>query len=129
MYSQSRQIDGCANRVEEGLVGTLGVSNGQHWIQAKGKESWTFRGQDPNPYRQEHLDLINSIRAGKPLNEARTVAESTLTAIMGRESCYSGQVVEWDAMLNSSHRLGPAQYAFGDLPFPDIAIPGKYKLG
>jgi hypothetical protein len=35
---------------------------------------------------QEHQDLIESIRAGKPLNEAQAVAESTLMAIMGRES-------------------------------------------
>jgi hypothetical protein len=35
------------------------------------------------PYQQEHLDLIESIRAGTPLNEAKTSHESTLTGIMG----------------------------------------------
>ena len=40
---------------------------------------------------QEHTDLIESIRSGKPINELKNVAESTLTAIMGRMSAYTGK--------------------------------------
>jgi hypothetical protein len=47
------------------------------------------------PYCQEHVDLLNSILAGKPLNEARNIAEANLTAIMGRIATYTGQMVEW----------------------------------
>jgi myo-inositol 2-dehydrogenase / D-chiro-inositol 1-dehydrogenase len=74
------------------------------------------------------LDLINSIRAGKPLNEAQQTAEATLMGIMGRESAYSGLIVEWDQMLNSKKRLGPEKYEFGPLPFPEVAIPGQYSI-
>jgi hypothetical protein len=74
------------------------------------------------------LDFINSIRAGKPLNEAQQTAEATLMGIMGRESAYSGQIVEWDQMLNSNMRLGPEKYEFGPLPFPAVAIPGQYSI-
>jgi len=88
-----------------------------------------FRDPDVNPYQQEHLDLIASIRAGEPLNEARAIAESTLTGIMGRESAYSGRSVEWDQILNAPTRLGPEKYEFGPLPFPEVAIPGQYRLG
>jgi len=109
-------------------VGTKGTSNCQNLIQIKGGDPWRFLGKDPNAYRQEHLDLINSIRAGKPLNEARTAAESTLMGIMGREAAYSGKSVTWDAALNSTTRLGPEKYEFGDLPFPEVAVPGKYKF-
>ena len=77
---------------------------------------------------QEHQDLIESIRAGKPLNEAQAVAESTLMAIMGRESAYSGLIVEWEQVLNSKARLGPEKYEFGALPFPKVAIPGEYQF-
>ena len=54
---------------------------------------WRFkrRGRASSPYLQEHIDLIASIRAGKPLNEAEQIAESTLTAIMGRMPAYTGQ--------------------------------------
>jgi hypothetical protein len=72
--------------------------------------------------------LIESIRAGKPLNEAQLTAESTLMAIMGRESAYSGLVVEWEDMLKSNKRLGPTKYEFGPLPFPEVAIPGQYQV-
>ena len=44
-----------------------------------------------DPYVQEHVDLLNSILAEEPLNEARNVAESTLTGIMGRIATYTGQ--------------------------------------
>ena len=51
---------------------------------------------------QEHTDLIASIRAGKPLNELKNVAESTLTAIMGRMSAYTGKTVTWEEALDSA---------------------------
>ena len=53
-----------------------------------------------NPYVQEHIDLFASIRDGKPLNELKQVAESTLTAIMGRMSAYTGKAVTWDEALH-----------------------------
>src|SRR5207237_10766150 len=98
------------------------------WIRPKGGDAWRYRERDPNPYEQEHHDLITSIRAGKPLNEAKAVAESTLMGIMGRESAYSGRSIEWEQALNSTTNLGPDKYEFGDLPTPEVAIPGKYRF-
>lgn len=128
MSSQCRQMDKVDSKVAEFIAGTNGTSNCKDWIRVRGGESWRFRGQDVNPYQQEHQDLIDSIRAGKPLNEAQQTAEATLMAIMGRESAYSGQIVEWDQMLNSNKRLGPEKYEFGPLPFPEVAIPGQYQF-
>ena len=78
---------------------------------------------------QEHTDLIASIRENKPLNEARPVAESTLTAIMGREAAYSGQSITWEQMLNSNVSRSPEKCDF-ETPPPreEIPIPGKYKM-
>jgi predicted dehydrogenase len=128
MFSQSRQINGCDNKVEEAVVGTKGFSNCNNSIVVRGGGGYRFRQQDVNAYEQEHLNLINSIRAGNPINEARALAESTLTAIMGRESAYSGRTLEWDQVYNSQTRLGPEEYKFGDLPFPEVAIPGRYRF-
>ena len=128
MFSQSRQMDKVDSKVGEFIAGTKGTSDCKTNIRVTGGQAWRFRDQDNNPYQQEHLDLIESIRAGKPLNEAQQTAESTLMAIMGRESAYSGQFVEWDQMLNSNQRLGPEKYEFGPLPFPEVPIPGQYKL-
>ena len=55
-----------------------------------------FKGDNGNPYVQEHVDLFNAIESGEHVNEARQVAESTLTAIMGRMSAYTGQEVTWE---------------------------------
>lgn len=128
MFSQCRQMDRCDNKVEEFIVGAKGSSNCANWMRVKGGENWRFRDQEVNAYEQEHLDLINSIRAGQPLNEAQAVAESTLTGIMGRESAYSGKTIEWETALNSTMRLGPEKYEFGPLPFPKVAIPGQYRF-
>ena len=127
MFSQCRQINGCDGKVEEFVKGTKGYSNCANWIRPQSGDPWRFRDRDVNAYEQEHQDLIASIRAGKPLNEAKAVAESTLMGIMGRESAYSGHAVEWDQALNSK-RLGPDKYEFGDLPMPEVAIPGKYRF-
>ena len=66
MFSQCRQINGCDNKVEEAVLGTKGFSNCQNTIVVRGGQSYRFREQDVNAYEQEHLDLINSIRAGQP---------------------------------------------------------------
>jgi predicted dehydrogenase len=129
MFSQCRQMNGCEGKVEEAVVGTKGTSNCKDWIRTGDKQLvYRFREQDVNPYQQEHQDLIDSIRCGKPLNEAKAVAESTLTGIMGRESAYSGRSITWDEVLNSQVRLGPEKYEMGSLPFPEVAIPGQYKF-
>jgi len=129
MFSQCRQMNGCEGKVEEAIVGTKGSSNCKDWIRGGDKKViYRFRDPEVNPYQQEHQDLMASIRAGKPLNEAKAVAESTLTGIMGRESAYSGRSVEWDEVLNSPRRLGPEKYEMGSLPFPEVAIPGQYKF-
>jgi hypothetical protein len=126
VLSMCRQIDGTASRVSEFLIGTKGTSNASSSI--RGANPFRFEGEVPNPYVQEHTDLIASIRAGKPLNEGRQIAESTLTAIMGRESAYTGQEVTWDKMLNSPLNLMPAKLEFGPLPVPPVPVPGKTPL-
>jgi hypothetical protein len=77
---------------------------------------------------QEHTDLIAAIRGGKPYNELKPVAESTLTAILGRMAAYTGQKVTWEQALNSPESLMPAKLEWGDLAVAPIAIPGETQL-
>ena len=129
VYSYCRQTDATEGNVSEAVIGAIGTSNCQNLIQARGEKQWRFTEKSPNGYVQEHADLIASIRESKPLNEARQVAESTLTAIMGREAAYSGQSIAWEQMLNSNVRRGPEKYDFEMPPPPEeIPIPGKYKM-
>jgi len=127
--SYSRQIEGTDGDVSEAVLGTNGSwhsKNGYHFTLSGHKSR--LRVEEINPYVQEHIDLIKSIRTGKPLNELKTVAESTLTAIMGRMSAYTGKVVTWEEALNSKQNLFPEKLEFGSLPVPPVAVPGQTEL-
>ncbi len=106
IHSTCRQINGTYNRVSEFFTGSLGGT----WGSGPGKEGYPKSVQIPdmpyvgNPYVQEHVDLINSIRSGKPLNEAYDVAASTLTGIMGRISAYTGQMIRWKDLMDANSK-------------------------
>jgi predicted dehydrogenase len=129
LMSMCRQIEGCENNVSEVLVGTKGTSitnDGARSYKITGKKKYTFPREGNNrPYVQEHTDLIASIREGKPLNELKRVAESTLTAIMGRMSAYTGKAVTFNAALSSGDVLMPTSLGWKEsYPIPPVAIPG-----
>ena len=123
MMSMCRQIDGCCNNVSERVAGTKGSSNCSGMI--RGATEWKYEGPSPSPTVQEHADLITSIRDGKPLNEAQRIAESVLTAIMGRMSAYTGQEITWEQALNSQEDLTPAKLELGPIAVPPVAVPGR----
>jgi hypothetical protein len=127
MMSMCRQIPGCENSVSEALHGTKGFCQANKYT-ITGEKSWHFEAKDGLPYVQEHTDLIASIRSGNPYNELQTVAESTLTAIMGRMAAYTGQAVTWDQALNTEEILMPSKLEWGPLAVAPIAMPGKTKL-
>ena len=127
VFSQCRQINGCQNTVSELVVGTKGKSNCVNRVEGTGG-TWRFSGEAANPYQLTHEDLIASIVAGAPINEARAAAESTMTGILGREAAYSGRGVTWEAAMQSATRLGPRDYAFGPYPIPEVALPGQYAF-
>ena len=127
VLSMCRQTQGAAERIEERLVGTQGSALG--FGEIRGPAPWKFEGAETNPYVQEHTDLIASIRAGRPLNEGQRVAESTLCAIMGRMSAYTGRALSWDWVANSSALdLSPREYKLGPNPVDPVAVPGFTQL-
>jgi len=122
----ARLKDNTQPLVGEALIGTKGKAQA---AKIQGANPWKYSGPDPNPYEQEHADLLKSIRDGKPLNEGRSVAEATLTAIMGRMSAYSGQPVSWEfAMKESELDLTPKEFKNESWrlgPAPKIPPPAK----
>jgi len=127
VQSLCRQAPGTSNRVSEYLTGTKGSAIPSGTIHAA--QAWKFSQPLVNPYDQEHVDLIRSIRDGTPLNEGRQVAESTLTAILGRVSAYTGREVKYSWLLEASKMdLTPPAYAWGDAPAVEIPVPGVTPL-
>ena len=130
VQSMCRQMPSCSERVSEHVVGTKGTcyTDGASG-HIKGVNAYKYDGENPNPYVEEHADLIKSIREGKPLNEAKRVAESTLCGIMGRISAYTGREVSWNWIMKASELdLVPDKLEFGDLPAEPPALPGKTQL-
>jgi len=133
LFSNTRQIAGCANDMCAIVLGSKGqavlsdakrgcevVSDGQKW-------KWKADERD-DFYQTEHDELFAGIRAGKPINNGEYMGLSTLLAIQGRMSTYTGQQVSWKDALNSQQDLSPAKYEWGDAPTVEIAVPGVTKL-
>jgi len=127
IMSMCRQTAGCANDVSEAVVGTRGSWNSKGHV-ITGEKAWKFAGRNNAPYKQEHKDLIAAIKENKQINELKNVAESTLTAIMGRLATYTGNTVTWEQALATTS-LMPAKLAWDmELAVTPVAIPGKTKL-
>lgn len=101
IHSQCRQISGTHGGVGELFTGTDGVCYGGGKLTGKKVDVAEIKVDAGNAYVQEHVDLIRSVLAGKPLNEAKTVAESTLVAIMGRIAAYTGNLVRMGDLLQN----------------------------
>jgi myo-inositol 2-dehydrogenase / D-chiro-inositol 1-dehydrogenase len=135
LFSQSRHIRHCWNRVSEHADATRGsadISGGKIYNRA-GQMVWRTTAPRAGHQQQWH-DLVAALRSGALPNEGEYGAKSTLTAIAGRLAAYSGQSVRWDQLLASNVSLAntdalatltdPAPVApdeHGDYP---VAVPG-----
>lgn len=123
-FSSCRQWDGCTNDVSDFAVGTEGIAALQgHWI--KGRENWRWKGKGGNMRDDEHVALFQGIRAGKPINNGEYMWKSTLMAILGRMSAYTGKRITWEQALNSQEKLGPA--SMDDVDFKPMPVARRFS--
>lgn len=136
LHSMCRQIDGCANNVSEFIQGTKGSWNSTDmeikdlagnviWKYDVEAEKASFKQNDP--YTLEHVNWINTIRAGKSIDQASETAVSNMAAIMGRESAYTGEETTWEDMTAAALDYTPADLNLGKMdmkPFV-VPVPGK----
>jgi predicted dehydrogenase len=116
-----------AGRTSDRIVGADGVCDFRGTID--GKKPWKFEGDRRDPNLQEHTDLVTSIRSGNPLNDGKRIAESSLTAVMGRMAAYTGREIKYSWVLNASNlNLFPAKLEFGPHPVDPVAMPGQTPL-
>lgn len=138
IHSMCRQINDTGGDVSEFFNGTEGNTYGGGKMRSSKLAQLNvpeFKTHD-NPYVQEHIDLMQSIAKGEPLITARSIAESTLTGIMGRIACYTGQLVRWSDLTTKTDSpwynlaLSPSPADFENdkvvAPKDDVwPIPGK----
>ena len=122
-----RQWDSCARSNTNRVLGTLGESDNRRKIL--GANAWEYEVPDDLRSKAtvyEHRELIQSIRDGAARSDMLDFAiDSTLTAIMGRESAYTGQALTWDEISASELDLFPKSYPNGPAPDRPVATPGK----
>ena len=126
-HCTSRQINGCDTTHNVMVYGTQGYTNCFDTIyKLDGTIAWQYpkpAPEDPDqsmavpdPYVQELIRLVTAIRTDTPVNDAEQHVKSTLMAMMGRQSAYTGKFVTWDEIMASEMKLGPETYEFGPVP-------------
>jgi len=139
IHSMCRQIPGCYDGVWENFVGTKGTTMGGSAMKLFDGKKVTLpeiKLLTDHGQVQEHVDLLKSILKNEALNEAQNVAYATLTAIMGRITCYTGQIVRWTDLLEKQDspfynlKCTPAADDFekGPVVAPEedvVAVPGS----
>ncbi|HWQ55346.1 MAG TPA: Gfo/Idh/MocA family oxidoreductase [Bryobacteraceae bacterium] len=120
LSSECRQYPrGLYNNVSDMIVGTKGRSNGSD-----------MGGEGINSQVAEHAKLVDSILGRGPYqNESKRVVEATLTAIMARESAYSGERITWEQVMASKQDLMPKEFGYErKMPETPLPVPGVYKF-
>ncbi len=136
----ARQQAGCSNENNDYIVGSNGTGyvagfRPMHKLTTNDGQVWDYEksgGAKNQMYVQEHKELIESIRAGTPVNMGEQLAHSSRLAIMGRMSAYTGRTIEWEDAINSNETWAPMNVdelkADSKIPTPEVAMPGRYKL-
>jgi len=118
-------------KIGEEILGTKGCGSlVERKVELTGPNARIFR-EHPDQHEshhQEHIDFIAALRRGETPNDTRFLCESTLTAIMGRESAYTGKYVTWDEILNSELRLVPPDIAAWDGSIRPVPKPGLPRV-
>ncbi len=138
IHSQCRQITGTSGRIGEFFTGAEGSCFGSGKVFAKaGKQYQTpdIKLDTDDSMVQEHVDLIRGAFNGKPLNDARQIAETNLAVILGRISAYTGELIKFDDLLKHEQSpyyhlkasVGPLDFEKGTVQLPAEVppIPGK----
>ena len=133
MHSMCRQINGTDGKVSDIFHGTKGIATTDDWdspkiLDLQGNIIETIEKAKIGGHAQEHIDLVTCIRNNIPRNEAEQTAISTMVAIMGRVSAYTGKEVTYDEMMNSDLKLGPDIYVIDTnnlIENTQVPVPGS----
>ncbi len=99
IHSMCRQINGCWNWTGHDFVYEKGRTDGSNYPNPRQSPIPADLPQAPASHIQEQVDTLYYVNKGRPISQARAVAESTAAAIMGRISAYTGQQVTWKEMM------------------------------
>ena len=142
-HAYTRQIKGCKNQTEDFVYGSRGSAQLiRHQIDPAtpkntasklgtskdAASNWRFSGDEVQMHQAEQNEFFKAIRGDRDrINNGDYMCNSTLMAILGRETCYTGKEIKMDDLIASNMTLGPEQLDFDAAPPPVmIRIPGQY---
>jgi predicted dehydrogenase len=144
IYGSVRTAAGCFGNNIDVFHGTKGRCifasfAAPKFTDLKGQVTWKADAElsKKSPYQQEHLEFLQSIREGRPLQRAKQLAVSTMTSVLGQLAVYTGRQLTWDETLQSKFACPPPGAIQLDQeppvkPGPDgiypVAVPGRTKL-
>ena len=104
-----RTQDGCHNENADYIIGSEGICTiGKGPVPViTGSQQWQYDGKINRMHQTEHDEFFASLRSGKPINDGKRMADTSLMAIMGRMAAYTGQEITWKQALNSKQSLVP----------------------
>ncbi|MBI1914503.1 MAG: Gfo/Idh/MocA family oxidoreductase [Planctomycetes bacterium] len=126
-----RSQDACHDENNDYIIGSRGICTiGRGPVPViTGPKPWRYTGPANNMYQTEHDEFFASLRRGKPINDGRRMAHTSLMAIMGRMAAYTGQEITWQMALNSKESLVPEQFDWKmKVPETPVAVPGRTKF-
>lgn len=106
MYSQGRHLKNSFTHVREYAHGTKGTATFPGLITTNDGERKRIEGRGGG-HQQEQHHFVEALMSGNLYNEGEYGAKSTFTAILGREACYSGNIVTWDKLMAEGKDLCP----------------------
>jgi len=96
------RVFGSEGTVDAHYFGTVGLEARKHTIAPESTGDIYKNGAIAN------IKLFHeSIAAGKPINNTRQSADSTLAGILGRMAAYEGREVTWEEMMQRAEVLDP----------------------
>ena len=130
LQSVCRQEPSTSHFVLERIFGTKGVfeTNLFSGQQIRGENNWVA-GESPDPALEMHRTLLKSVRNGEAVNTMKAMTDSSMLAIAGRLSAYSGLRFKYKwAKLRSKESLLNEKLEFGKKTIAPLPVPGEYKL-
>ncbi len=106
LYALCRTTTGCYDESSSIIFGSKGRANVTA-CRIWGESNWRWPGNNCDPYQIEHDKLFAAIRSGNPVNNGDYMVRSTLVAVMGQLSCYTGKEVTWEQVNASNFAYQP----------------------
>lgn len=144
LYGFIRNADQCFNSNRDIYHGTQGRCHyrafaAPYITDLKGNVVWRAPEElaRKSAYEQEQIELLDSVRTGRPRHEGKILADSAMACVLGQLAIYTGQRLTWKEAVDSQFAFLPDGEITWDTeppvkPGPDglypVPVPGQTTL-